>query len=338
MAITSLRCPNCGADVDFSGDVIGHCPYCDSQLHFDDILVDKAELEKLKAENHGFERLEAGKNYYRKKMKHWKTITTVIMVLMAVLTIAGFLVVSFGSVNIGAPLVLLGFAVFLFASPVLGALWPYYDETTGRTSGGTARTFSRIFAVYGISLVVFVLSIIIAGITAVEMGYESKKDESSSISAGSDNFDMTADSWNKVVFSDDDDDISDYYELQCPDSIWETDKDSADTAMMSEYHKAHLRPVTEQMTIRTTTSEKLKELSNDELLGAEAYFKDRFGIEAAAMQGYEYHMVYTAKSKDTGETEDHDEFVCVVKLKGNGIKVIPEDTSYLRKMLEDDND
>ena len=50
MAIDNFRCPSCGADVSYSGEEFGECPYCGSQLHFGE-LADAEELRKLRSEN-----------------------------------------------------------------------------------------------------------------------------------------------------------------------------------------------------------------------------------------------------------------------------------------------
>ena len=336
MGLISLRCPSCGAEVVFSGDVIGHCPYCDSQLHFDD-LADKVELERLREENEEYERQEAMEDAYEKNLKNWKHGSVAFLVMLILLTIAGFLIITFSKVYAGVIPLLAATGLFFFVPPIMGALYPA-PVIDGATAKNAGKKVGVTFALYAIGFFAFIAAIVIAAMIAVGAGYESKSDKKDETAAVrySDDCDMMVDRWNKVSFSVDTDDIMEYYSLQAPDSIWRRDKDSEDTALMVEYQKAHMKVIVDNMKIKTKEVERLNELSDRELLGAEAYFRERFDHDAAVMQGYEYHMLFSAESKNTGETEEHDDFVCVVKLRGDGWKIIPEDVSYLRNMAGTD--
>ena len=332
MSLTSLRCPSCGAEVLFSGDVIGRCPYCDSQLHFDD-LADKVELERLRAENNEYERQETAEELYSRKLKNWRHGSAAFLDIEMLLTIAGFLILSFASAYAGIAPILAAVLLFMIVPPLMGALYPT-PVRYGKPVRNTGKKIGMTAALYGLGIFTFIIAVITAAVIAVAAGYESKADKSSrkvSVSKNSDDCDMLADKWCDVAFSADTDDVMEYYELQCPDEVWERDKDSENNAMMVEYQKAHMRAVLESSDIRVKSVVKLNALSDKELLDAEAYFNRRYGIEVTVMQGYEYDIAFTVKDRETDEKREHDDFICVVKLKGEDWKIIPAGSEKFRQ-------
>lgn len=331
MGLISLRCPSCGAEVVFSGKVIGRCPYCDSQLQFDD-LVDKNEFEKLKAENYEYERQEANEQVYKKRMKSLKSVMTFAFAVLAVMTIIGFLLVLFGKPNAGVLLVLLALLGFIIIPPVGGANYPFFDDKKGVMVNGGAKRFLKIITFYGISIVVLTASMFSGAVIANAMGYESKSSKKSAAEAkdSTDDTDTLAEEWMYTNFSTDDDDLLHYYEWQCPGEVWEKDKDSKDTVLMIERQRAIAKNILEKHDVKVVKVEKLDEMNDAEIRGAEAYFDDRFDCSVTAVQGYEYHVqVEVRYSKDDDDTNRTDSAICVVKLKDDGWKVIPDSAGNL---------
>lgn len=337
MALTSLRCPSCGAEVVFSGNVIGHCPYCDSQLHFNE-LADRVELERLRNENNVYERLEAGEDRYRRSLKTWKISAACIAAGMAGMIIAGFVMTLMSNRYIGVLLVMAALGLILFAPAVLGAVYPYYNDRTGSTSGGAVKRTAKIFSLYGIAIVIGVLSIIAGAVVAQALGYVPKSRRESNVSAVrySDDCDIFVREWAESMCSDDDEDIERYFSCMCPTEVWERDKDSKDTYILIERHRALLKQAIDCYKLKVTNVIKLDPLTDDELSGAEGYFREKYNCDVIAMQGYEYNFTVNAAVKngvDVGYDNsegDNESFVCVIKLKGDGWKIINGDRSSLK--------
>lgn len=331
MGLISLRCPSCGAEVVFSGSEIGNCPYCDSQLHFDD-LADKNELEKLRLENYEYERQEANEKEYKKRLKHVNMMINAAFIAFAVINIIGFILVSFDRVNAGAPLVLLAFAGFILEPLIAGALYPFFDEEKGMMVEGGIKRLPKILVIFGKGMAICVASVILAAVICIAAGYESKSSRKESAKAAeySDDTDTLAAEWMDTNFSTDDDDLLHYYEWQCPGEVWERDKDSKDTALVIERQRAIAKNILEKKDINVANVEKLDEMNDAELRGAEAYFADRFDCSVNAEQGYEYHVQLKIRyGKEDDETDQIDSAICVVKLKDDGWKVIPDSAGNL---------
>ena len=108
------------------------------------------------------------------------------------------------------------------------------------------------------------------------------------------------------------------------------DKDSKDTALMIERQRAIAKNILEKYDVKVVKVEKLDEMNDAEIRGAEAYFDDRFDCSVTAVQGYEYHVqVEVRYSKDDDDTNRTDSAICVVKLKDDGWKVIPDSAGNL---------
>ena len=337
MSLISLRCPSCGAEVVFSGEKTGHCPYCDSQLHFDD-LVDKDELERLRSENEEYERNEATEEIYRRSLKLWKKIAAGIMSVIALLNIVAFPVLLMKNRYAGTGLLLAAFGIFLFAPLVLGLTYPCFSDKKASTSGRAAKRAVRVLLVYGAAVAVGVVSMLVGAFVTIGLGYESdSKDSSSTASVRySDDCDIFVREWVESMCSDDDEDIEHYFSCICPTEVWERDKDSEDTYILVERHRAILKQATDSYKLKVTDVTRLNELTDDELSGAEEYFRERYDYDVTAMQGYEYSFTVNAEVKkgaDIGYDNsegDNESFLCVVKLKGDGWKIINDDASLLR--------
>ncbi|MBR4509113.1 MAG: hypothetical protein IKP25_00305 [Ruminococcus sp.] len=330
MALTSLKCPNCGADVEFSGDVIGNCPYCDSQVYFNDI-VDRVELERLRRENYEQSVKNTSVDNYLKQIKRWRKIWVSGLIVLAVLIFAGGLVLSFGSVGVGAMLILLACSLFLSFPLIMGISRPYYDDGTGGISGA-ART-AKVFALYGITLMVALVALFATAMLAVEMGYESESEKEDSVSSAmqSEDCDILMSKWADSMFDKNGGEV--YYSALIPASVADEVKShSAYKELVSSY-KHGIEIGLMDRSYRVVRITKLDALTDNELIGAENYFSDQYGGKFTAMQGYEYDITIEMKDKSSGSKDEFEAFACAVKLKGDGWTIIDDDKSLIRDFM-----
>ncbi len=330
-----LRCPSCGADVSFRGEDLTVCPYCGSQLYFGG-PVDKAELERLRYVNSEYERSEANAAAYKQLLKSWRKSAVLSFVASGIVMAAGFSLLAFEHTGAGAPLVLLAFAGLFFSPLLLGAFYPCFDENKGEMVSGSGKKVIKILLLYGCSISVFIVSIIlgiaVAALLGADFGDDDEDEEDKDTrSHYSDDTDIFVNDWAKASYSDKDDDLLQYLADQCPGDIWEEDKDSEDTLMTVEYQRAHARALISEYDVRIKECEKHEELSDKELEYAETYFMDRFDSEVNVTRGYEYHILLNTKSKEDGEKEEYDDYCCVVKLKDDDWKIIPYTASELKR-------
>ncbi len=176
MAIDNFRCPSCGADVSYSGEEFGECPYCGSQLHFGE-LADAEELRKLRSENSEYARQDRVKAEYRKKLKNWTRTKWWTFIAIGVVNMISFVLLSFDYIGVGATLFLFAGIGFLLAPAFLGATFPCLDEEKCEIVYGRGKKLKKILALYGTALTISVLSIIIAAVISMALGYESDEEK-----------------------------------------------------------------------------------------------------------------------------------------------------------------
>ena len=176
MSINTLRCPSCGADVSYSGEEFGECPYCGSQLHFGE-LADADELRRLRSENYEYARQDRVKAEYKKKLKNWTRNKWWTFLGIGVVNMISFVLLSFDYIDVGASLFILAGVGFFLAPAFLGAAFPCLDEETCKIVYGRGKKLKKMLALYGTALTISVLSIILAAIISFALGYETDEEK-----------------------------------------------------------------------------------------------------------------------------------------------------------------
>lgn len=327
-----LRCPSCGADISFRGGDLTVCPYCGSQLYFGS-GADPAELTELRNINQGYRQVYSPEAVeYAQKMKKWQKGNGISMGLLMLFMIAAELITLFCSKTFGGAFLFLALGIAIFMPMIRGIRYPVRE-----TESGAGKKIGVTLAMYALAVGSVIAAVITGAIIAVIFGYDpnDKKDSGKSSpkaeTSYSDDCDEFVSEWFKLNYSVDDDELLDFYGMQCPDDIWEDDMDSEDTAMMIEYQKVHTQAALKSYDISLTECEKLEELTDEEILGAESYFSDRFDTDIEVTEGYGYHAVFTAKPKEKGKSKEYNDYCCAVRLKGSdGWKIIPLDAEELK--------
>ena len=156
MAINELRCPSCGADVSFDGDADIECPYCGSKLHFKE-LAEKAELDRLKAENAETEIRQGNKRYHKKSIEKWKKGNRNTFIIMGAANTLGVALAGC-EYETGAFIIVFVLAFFMIAPAYLCLTYPCFDEKKGEPVYSRKQIFSQMLRLYGKALGVLVLT------------------------------------------------------------------------------------------------------------------------------------------------------------------------------------
>ncbi len=181
--------------------------------------------------------------------------------------------------------------------------------------------------------VILTLLVAAAAVTAIVLMTKDKKEkENKNEEAGYDSPDEAANDFCEALFDADSYDI--IAKLSMPDEVYEAYKDSDDYDNDEENHiddAEYMEDFGMEVTIKDI--DQGKSLSNSALNMAEfgfEYVADEYDIDAdvSISEGYEYDITYKITDED-GETETETAQICLVKVDGDGWKVIPDSASSL---------
>lgn len=120
-----------------------------------------------------------------------------------------------------------------------------------------------------------------------------------------------------------------YSSLTLPDEYIKELKDDDKWDDMIDDYKDRMEDRLDDYKLTVKDVKKNKKLKKSALKGAEAYFEDTFDVDVTVKKGYEFKIKTQMKDKEDGDKDTITTKVCVVKVKGDGWKVIPYDASDL---------
>jgi hypothetical protein rflaF_13982 len=124
------------------------------------------------------------------------------------------------------------------------------------------------------------------------------------------------------------------YSLQLPDDYIKELKDDDKWDEMLDDHKDSMEERLDEYKVKVKDVKKGKKLKKVALKGAEAYFEETYDVEVDVKKGYEFTIKMQVKDKEDGDKNTEKDKVCVVKVKGEGWKVIPASKDELEDMGE----
>ena len=182
MAVVPIKCPNCGGVIAFDGSDFSKCPYCDSVVCLDDV-ADKAELERLRAENRELNSQDRFDNDFKAAKAAWKKKNIIWLCILAALNFFGFLILEYLSTSVGALCVLGATVLFFMMPPVMGASHPVLGGRNKVPESQKKKKTGITFALYGIALGVALMAMFTAAVIAVSADGEDDTDTACVINA-----------------------------------------------------------------------------------------------------------------------------------------------------------
>ena len=119
-----------------------------------------------------------------------------------------------------------------------------------------------------------------------------------------------------------------YYSLTLPDEYIDDLKDEDEWDDKLEDYNDSMEDTLDDIKIKIKKIEKKDKLSKKELKGAEEYFDYIYDCSVDVTKGYEFKIKLQAN--DDGDKDTTTQRICVVKVKGEGWKVITTEASYLK--------
>lgn len=133
MDIISIQCPHCGAGVERKqNEYFGVCPYCGSEVCFDDIKTE-AEVIGLRNKVSDLDKRLNDEKIYKQQLAHWKKTRDKVYIITCIMSFFGFLcaILSDDSegnlIAIGVTLLLISVFTLLIYSPLKCAGHPAFD-------------------------------------------------------------------------------------------------------------------------------------------------------------------------------------------------------------------
>lgn len=129
-----------------------------------------------------------------------------------------------------------------------------------------------------------------------------------------------------------------YYSVTLPKDVIKQLKDDDEYDEMIEDFNDDMEDSLEDFKIKVKSVKKGKKLKNKALKGAESYFEkfyDKYDVdydEIEVKKGYEFKIKVQTIDKEEDDKDTETRKISVVKLKGDGWKVVPFDSDYLEKM------
>ena len=119
-----------------------------------------------------------------------------------------------------------------------------------------------------------------------------------------------------------------YYSLTLPDEYIDDLKDEDEWDDKLEDYNDSMEDTLDDIKIKIKKIEKKDKLSKKELKGVEEYFDYIYDCSVDVTKGYEFKIKLQAN--DDGDKDTTTQRICVVKVKGEGWKVITTEASYLK--------
>ena len=134
MKIISIQCPHCGAGVERKKDeYFGSCPYCGSEVCFDDIK-DESEVIGLRNKVSDLDKRLNDEKQFKQQMAKWKKKRDRFYFIICIMSFVGFLCVSLsnssedGFIALGVGLLLSALGAMLIVAPLKCADYPIFKE------------------------------------------------------------------------------------------------------------------------------------------------------------------------------------------------------------------
>lgn len=124
------------------------------------------------------------------------------------------------------------------------------------------------------------------------------------------------------------------YSLTLPDEYIKELKDDDKWNEKLDDHKDMMEDTLDDMKITVKDVKKGKKLKSVGLKGAEYYFEEYYDVDVDVKKGYEFTVKMQYKDKEDGDKETEKEKICVVKVKGEGWKIIPMSKDDLEDLGE----
>ncbi|MCM1006720.1 MAG: hypothetical protein NC485_02130 [Ruminococcus flavefaciens] len=112
------------------------------------------------------------------------------------------------------------------------------------------------------------------------------------------------------------------YSLTLPDDYIKELKDDDKWDDMIDDYKDTMSDRLDEYKIKIKDVKKGKKLKKSALNGAEAYFEKMYDADVTVKKGYEFTIKAQTKDKEDGDKDTNKTKICVVKVKGEGWKVI----------------
>ncbi len=156
MNIVTIDCPHCGAAVERKeNEYFGVCPYCGSEVCFDEAKAE-AEVVDLRKKVNDLDRKITTDKQYKKQLEQWKKGRNRTYLVSCLLSTAGFLFAMLSkeeddaSITIGISLLILAVLIILIGAPLHCLQYPAFFEGNEDFSGSKTSRFGLLGKVTGV--------------------------------------------------------------------------------------------------------------------------------------------------------------------------------------------
>ncbi|WP_294410964.1 hypothetical protein [uncultured Ruminococcus sp.] len=170
MNIIKIDCPHCGAAVERKqNEYFGTCPYCGSEVCFDDIKAE-AEVEGLRQKVSDLDWKLTTDKQYKKQLSTWKKGRDRLYIISCLFSTVGFIFVMISkeeddaSVTIGMGLLILAVLFVLIGAPLHCLKYPAFFEGNEDFSGNKISRFGLLGKVVGIGLLLLCGTVVCSAI------------------------------------------------------------------------------------------------------------------------------------------------------------------------------
>lgn len=158
MKIISIQCPHCGAGVERKeNEYFGICPYCGSEVCFDDIKAESEVAGLRKKVNDLDWKINTDKQY-KKQLAKWKKGRDRLYIISCLVSTAGFLFAMLSKedddafINIGMGLLILAVLLLFIGAPLHCMNYPGFFEGTDDFKSTKTSRLGLLGKVTGIGL------------------------------------------------------------------------------------------------------------------------------------------------------------------------------------------
>ncbi len=155
MNIISIQCPHCGAAVERKKDeYFGVCPYCGSEVCFDDIKTE-TEVIGLRNKVSDLDKRLNDEEQFKQQMSKWKKQRDRLYIITSLMSFAGFLCAILSEstednfIALGATLMIASLMTLLIAAPLKCANYPTFKEQNKKFSSDNVTKLGVLFKFLG---------------------------------------------------------------------------------------------------------------------------------------------------------------------------------------------
>ena len=169
MDIVMIKCPNCGGNTERrDGEYFSKCPYCGTEICFDEIK-EEAQIGALKNRLNTLEENDREVQSVRDRLKLFYKFRNIYFAVISLLMIFGFTIITFADsddpadetkLGLGSVSVLISLMISFFVPMMLAAYYPSYNIVTGKNDPKAKILMWIKLALISVGLLV--LSMIIA--------------------------------------------------------------------------------------------------------------------------------------------------------------------------------